>query len=132
MYVRNRWYSPQLGRFVSRDPAKDGNNWYGFVGNDLVNSMDPMGLWDLKFQTDLTQKIGDRDFWSLHAKANLHNGSGNVGLSTKIGLKFYFTEVMGALPGVLMGLALERFKNHSYIQLYTYSIYYGNCTISSN
>jgi len=122
-----QWMSPDPIGYEGGDV-----NLYRFVGNDPVNRVDPMGLWDLKFQTDLTQKIGDRGFWSLHAKANLHNGSGNVGLSTKIGLKFYFTEVMGELPGVIMGLALERFKNPSNIQLFIYSIYYGNCTISSN
>jgi RHS repeat-associated protein len=39
-----RWYSPDLGRFVSVDPIQDGSNWYAFAGNDPVNQSDPTGL----------------------------------------------------------------------------------------
>lgn len=45
--LRNRWYSPQLGRFVSRDPIRFGAgdvNLYRFVGNYPITSLDPMGL----------------------------------------------------------------------------------------
>ena len=39
-----RWYSPDLGRFVSEDPIQDGSNWYMASGNDPVNYADPSGL----------------------------------------------------------------------------------------
>jgi RHS repeat-associated protein len=39
-----RWYSPDLGRFVSEDPIQDGTNWFLFAGNDPVNYADPSGL----------------------------------------------------------------------------------------
>jgi RHS repeat-associated protein len=46
-YVRNRDYSPTLGRFIELDPigfdAGD-NNWYRFVGNGPVGRLDPWGL----------------------------------------------------------------------------------------
>ena len=44
--LRNRFYSPDLGRFISSDPLGlvDGPNTYGFCGGDPVNRMDPMGL----------------------------------------------------------------------------------------
>jgi RHS repeat-associated protein len=32
-----RWYSPDLGRFVSEDPIQDGTNWFLFAGNDPGN-----------------------------------------------------------------------------------------------
>jgi RHS repeat-associated protein len=38
-----RWYSPDLNRFISEDPIQDGSNWYAFAGNDPVNSADPSG-----------------------------------------------------------------------------------------
>jgi RHS repeat-associated protein len=45
LYLKGeRWYSPDLGRFVSEDPIQDGSNWYAFAGNDPVNSADPSGL----------------------------------------------------------------------------------------
>ncbi|QDT75448.1 hypothetical protein I41_46590 [Lacipirellula limnantheis] len=40
-----RWYSPDLGRFVSEDPIQDGGNWYAFAGNDPVSFADPTGLY---------------------------------------------------------------------------------------
>lgn len=43
-YKGARWYSPDLGRFVSVDPIEDGSNWYQFAGNDPVNFADPSGL----------------------------------------------------------------------------------------
>ena len=44
-YSRARWYSPYLGRFMSRDPIgiDDGLNTYAYVGNDPLNYTDPSG-----------------------------------------------------------------------------------------
>jgi hypothetical protein len=41
-----RWYSPNTGRWFSRDPIeeKGGENLYGFVGNKPISSYDPLGL----------------------------------------------------------------------------------------
>ena len=49
-YYGYRYYSPELGRWISRDPLGEqgGLNLYGFVGNDPVNWADPLGLADLK------------------------------------------------------------------------------------
>jgi RHS repeat-associated protein len=46
-YVRNRDYSPTLGRFIMLDPigfSAGDNNWYRFVGNGPVGRVDPFGL----------------------------------------------------------------------------------------
>lgn len=40
----NRYYDASTGRFLSRDPIKDGPNWYVYCLNDPVNSTDPSGL----------------------------------------------------------------------------------------
>jgi len=42
-----RWYSPMLGRWVSNDPirfAGGSDNFYGFVGNNPTNRIDPSGF----------------------------------------------------------------------------------------
>ena len=45
VYYGYRYYSPALGRWMSRDPIeeKGGLNLYGFVGNDGINYLDPLG-----------------------------------------------------------------------------------------
>jgi RHS repeat-associated protein len=45
--LRNRFYSPDIGRFLQADPVGfegDGNNLYRYCGNNSVTSSDPMGL----------------------------------------------------------------------------------------
>ena len=45
-YMRNRWYEPRTGRFISEDPIglQGGINQYAFGGSDPINSSDPSGL----------------------------------------------------------------------------------------
>jgi RHS repeat-associated protein len=46
MYYRARWYDPQQGRFLSEDPIGmlGGLNLYGYVANNPLSLVDPMGL----------------------------------------------------------------------------------------
>jgi|GEM_PF-933227 len=46
IYMRARWYDPQLGRFISEDPAglAGGINPYVFADDDPINSSDPSGM----------------------------------------------------------------------------------------
>ncbi len=45
-YYRARYYRPDLGRFISKDPLGmiDGTNMFIYVQNDPVKSGDPLGL----------------------------------------------------------------------------------------
>jgi RHS repeat-associated protein len=45
-YYRARFYAPQLGRFVSRDPIgyTSGLHYYAYVGDGPIRSVDPLGL----------------------------------------------------------------------------------------
>ena len=39
----HRYYDSSTGRFLIRDPAKAGRNWYGYCGNSPVGRMDATG-----------------------------------------------------------------------------------------
>ena len=45
-YLRNRWYDPATGRFLTQDPIglAGGVNLYAYAGNDPVAYSDPFGL----------------------------------------------------------------------------------------
>ena len=45
-YMRNRWYDPDIGRFMTEDPIgiAGGINKYVFARNDPINGHDPSGL----------------------------------------------------------------------------------------
>ena len=43
VYLRNRYYAPNIGRFITEDPIQDGLNWYVYVGNNPIMYIDPNG-----------------------------------------------------------------------------------------
>ena len=43
-YFNARWYDPVLGRFTTEDPARDGVNWFVYVGHNPLRFIDPTGL----------------------------------------------------------------------------------------
>ncbi len=49
MYFRNRYYSPELGRFVTRDPAEspEAQSLYLYARSAPTRWLDPLGLWTL-------------------------------------------------------------------------------------
>ncbi|RYG98247.1 MAG: RHS repeat-associated core domain-containing protein [Alphaproteobacteria bacterium] len=46
VYMRARYYDPQVGRFTSEDPARHGQNWFAYCSNDPVNRFDQNGRED--------------------------------------------------------------------------------------
>ena len=47
-YYRARYYDPRDGRFISKDTAgiNGGINYYSYVHNNVVNEIDPLGLFE--------------------------------------------------------------------------------------
>lgn len=58
-YYNARWYDPQLGRFITEDPIRDGVNWFVYVNNNPLNYIDPTGL-----ETVIFYFINKKDFLS--------------------------------------------------------------------
>ena len=48
IYLRNRYYDNQTGRFITEDPIKDGLNWYVYCNGNPVNNIDPWGEYYIK------------------------------------------------------------------------------------
>ena len=44
IYLRGRYYDPEIRRFITEDPAKDGWNWYAYCGNNPVMFVDSWGF----------------------------------------------------------------------------------------
>ena len=59
-YFNARWYDPTLGRFITEDPARDGGNWFAYVGNNPMSRVDPTGLQigDIPAEYTMQQGIG--------------------------------------------------------------------------
>ncbi|CAB3805402.1 RHS repeat-associated core domain-containing protein [Paraburkholderia caffeinilytica] len=86
-YYRNRYYSPQTGRFISEDPigwASGQTNAYAYVNGNPVQFNDPFGLgpWDNLYGLP-------RDFWRwYHASGNMTGekvGNGQVPKAEALG-----------------------------------------------
>ncbi len=58
-YYGFRYYNPDIGRWVNRDPIEEegGLNVYGFVGNDPINSLDMLGMAKLKDIHELLEAV---------------------------------------------------------------------------
>jgi len=43
IYMRARYYDPEVDRFVSEDPGRNGGNWYPYTEADPINKVDLTG-----------------------------------------------------------------------------------------
>jgi RHS repeat-associated protein len=43
IYMRARFMDPAVGRFISQDPAQNGNNWFVYADDNPVNKVDANG-----------------------------------------------------------------------------------------
>jgi len=73
LYYRARFYDPQLGRFISEDPAglAGGINSFAYVGNNPPNAKDPSGLYEVDVHYYLTYFLATKTGCFTDAEARL-------------------------------------------------------------
>jgi uncharacterized protein RhaS with RHS repeats len=89
VYLRNRFYSPQLQRFVSEDPIGLGGgiNTYSYVDGDPISKVDPIG--EAGFFGNINQGISPMEAMALSvtqqgSTGNPLNLPGDIGVSATI------------------------------------------------
>ena len=75
-YYRARYYDPQIGRFISEDPARSSGNFYAYTRNNPTNRTDPLGLWDTYTHHALIWNalrgcgVSNNDIWQIQEESD--------------------------------------------------------------
>ena len=127
IYLRNRYYSPGIGRFITEDPARDGANWYAYCNNNPVMFVDPSGLSE---QSD--DRLG-MSWWNKYWMSYYTEKYNEVKNDTLISTKQKYSRMNSYRR---MAVNIRRKYNSSYRDTYDYT--YGGTfdeqalTISGN
>jgi RHS repeat-associated protein len=79
-YFLARYYDPDTGRFLSEDPAPNGN-LYVYCDNNPINKVDPDGRLDLYLMYLLVKNAQDYGLIPDQIKINMHAPFGRAGLT---------------------------------------------------
>jgi RHS repeat-associated protein len=103
-YYRARYYSPQLGRFISEDPIglNGGINAYEYASGNPIDLRDPLGLWTIG------DPISDQWFdYSVGVADGLSFGAGRFIRSFTRYANDVNTCSLGYKAGVLSGVGVQ-------------------------
>ena len=77
IYMRDRWYDPRTGSFMSPDPAghRDSPNLYSYCGGDPVNCTDPTGMYEADFHYGLSFYLAKRACFSADVAKSIAEGA---------------------------------------------------------
>lgn len=87
-YFRNRYYMPEIGRFIGKDPlgyVSGDNNYYAYANNNPISMRDPLGL--QSELDDITGFAGVKvSTWLFEGKIQVEY-SGEKGIDVNVGAK---------------------------------------------
>jgi RHS repeat-associated protein len=69
-YYGARYYDPEVGRFITVDPGKDGMNWYAYANDNPLIFVDPTGLWVSNNDGTFFAESGDT-LWGLQQETGV-------------------------------------------------------------
>jgi len=94
-YFNARWYDPNLGRFITEDPARDGENWYGYCENNPLKYIDPDGRITVKQIVDVFSKM-------ITATQQLGKSNNNNTNRSLYNQQFHTTRVEGYIKSAVL------------------------------
>jgi RHS repeat-associated protein len=56
----HRYYDASTGRFLSKDVAKDGRNWFAYCNSNPIAFADPDGLYDKRVEDIIRRRLGNK------------------------------------------------------------------------
>ena len=106
-YFAARYYAPYIGRFVSRDPAGDGVNWYIYTENNPLKYIDPSGM--ILLTPTVASGIGYFERTSVYySNGGFYVGAGgawhHISLERATSVLADFTPIIGDAKGFLEGI----------------------------
>ena len=80
-YFKARYYNPEIGRFITPDPARQSFSPYSYTGNRPLDFVDPDGRFFGKLLKGILGGLGDLLLW--HANEVLNQPGGYVPLASQ-------------------------------------------------
>lgn len=128
-YFGARWYDPELGLWISPDPAHSEMSPYAYVGGDPMNYIDPYGLW--KFGAGLTIGYDSDNGFNIGVGVAADFDAGFISMNVDASQSYGFeseswTSTASAGGGVHLGIVdANAYAGGSYNTKTGYSVFGG-------
>jgi RHS repeat-associated protein len=106
-YMKNRYYDASTGRFIQKDPlgTTASLNLYGYVGDNPLNRIDPLGLFDRGFLSPAETKKALSSGGDLAPFIGAVSGPVTASTNLAIGVYGAYSAITGIVSGGSIPLA---------------------------
>ncbi len=129
IYLRARYYDPNVGRFTSVDPIKDGLNWYAYCENDPVNFVDPTGMIGIWATICISVNVIASAYYlyDLHlmSKNYKHNAELDANEETTTSNRYIYRQGFGRSEDFVYGIEMAPENSCSVIAIHNAKVYLG-------